>query len=125
MATLNEEREERRRPTRRRWRSMLELADDPDRLAQFAEQLQAAGKAGGDDSAQQRKSLLELMHGLANYAADRKPDELDAVLNNMAGAAAQLSPEMLLSLMTDPPPLSAGAGAGAKRMDLAGELHRA
>ena len=89
---------------------MLELADDPERLAQFAERLQAAGTAGGDDSIQQRKSLLELMHGLANYAAERQPDELDAVLNNMAGAAAQMSPEMLLSLMTDPPPLRAGGG---------------
>ncbi len=122
MATLNEERDEDAGSDQAPMASVLELADDPNRLAQFAERLQAAGKAGGDDSAQQRKSLLELMHGLANYAADRKPAELDAVLNNMAGAAAQLSPEMLLSLMTDPPPLSAGTGAGAKRMDLAGEL---
>ena len=99
---------------------LLELADDPNQLAQFADKLQAAGKAGGDDASHQRKSLLELMHGLANYAAEHNPDQLDHVLNNMAGAAAQLSPDMLLSLMTDPPPLAAG---GAKRMDLAGELH--
>lgn len=121
MAALNEEREEHGGAAQSPMASMLELADDPDRLAQFAERLQAAGKAGGDDSGQQRKSLLELMHGLANYAAERKPDELDSVLNNMAGAAAQMSPEMLLSLMTDPPPLSSGDG-GTKRMDLAGEL---
>jgi HEAT repeat protein len=122
MATLNEERQDGGGGDQAPMASMLQLADDPDRLAQFAEKLQAAGKAGGDDSNQQRKSLLELMHGLANYAAERKPDELDAVLNNMAGAAAQLSPEMLLSLMTDPPPLSSGGGAAVKRMDLAGEL---
>ena len=121
MATLNDERDEHGGGEQGPMASMLALADDPARLVQFAERLQAAGKAGGDDSNQQRKSLLELMHGLANYAADRKPEELDGVLNNMAGAAAQLSPEMLLSLMTDPPPLASG-GAGAKRMDLAGEL---
>src|SRR6185436_7008314 len=46
--------------------SMMELADSPERLAQFAQKLQEVGKASGDDSIQQRKSLLELMHGLAN-----------------------------------------------------------
>jgi HEAT repeat protein len=101
--------------------SMMELANDPDRLAQFAGRLQEHGKASGDDSIQQRKSLLELMHGLANYAAERQPEGLDGVLNKMAGAAAQMSPEMLLTLITDPPPV-ATAGPGAGRMDLAREL---
>lgn len=100
--------------------NMMALADDPDRLVQFAQRLQEVGKASGDDSIQQRKSLLELMHGLANYAAERKPQELDAVLDKMAGAAAQMSPDMLLTLITDPPPMP--AGTGAPRMDLAGEL---
>ena len=100
--------------------NMMALADDPDRLAQFAQRLQEVGKASGDDSIQQRKSLLELMHGLANYAAERKPEELDSVLNKMAGAAAQMSPDMLLTLITDPPPMP--GGAAAPRMDLAGEL---
>ena len=40
----------------------------------------SSARRSGDDSIQQRKSLLELMHGLANYAAERKPDELDSVL---------------------------------------------
>jgi len=100
--------------------SIMELADHPDRLVQFAQRLQDAGRASGDDSIQQRKSLMELMHGLANYAAERKPEELDKVLDNMAGAAVQLSPEMLLTLITDPPPM--GAGPDATRMDLGGEL---
>jgi hypothetical protein len=99
--------------------SMMELAGDPQRLVQLAQRLQEIGKASGDDSIQQRKSLLELMHGLANFAAERKPEELDSVLDKMAGAAAQMSPDMLLTLITDPPPLPTGAGP---RMDLAGEL---
>ena len=98
----------------------MALADDPDRLVQFAQRLQDVGKASGDDSIQQRKSLLGLMHGLANYTAERKPGELDAVLDRMAGAAAQLPPDMLLTLITDPPPMP--SGSGAPRMDLAGEL---
>jgi hypothetical protein len=99
---------------------MMALTEDPERLAQFAQRLQEVGRASGDDSIQQRKSLLELMHGLANYAAERTPEELESVLNTMAGAAAQMSPDMLLSLITDPPPMPSGSGAA--RMDLAGEL---
>lgn len=121
MATLSEEREGAGGLDQPAMASMLEMATDPERLAQFAERLQDHGRAGGDDQAQQRKSLLDLMHGLANYAAERQPGELDAVLNKMAGAAARMSPGMLLTLITDPPPL-ASAGAGAPRMDLAGEL---
>jgi hypothetical protein len=100
--------------------NMMALADDPQRLAQFAQRLQDLGKASGDDSLQQRKSLLEMMHGLANYAAERKPAELDKVLDSMAGAATQMTPDMLLTLITDPPPVA--GGTGAQRMDLAKEL---
>ena len=99
---------------------MLALTGDPQRLAQFAQRLQDLGKASGDDSLQQRKSLLEMMHGLANFAAERNPEELDKVLDGMAGAAAQMTPDMLLTLITDPPP-TPGGGA-APRMDLAREL---
>ncbi|MBY0497833.1 MAG: HEAT repeat domain-containing protein [Cyanobacteria bacterium] len=99
--------------------AMREMAEDSEKLAQFAQKLQTVGKESGDDSIQQRKSLLELMHGLANYTAEREPEQLNAVLDKMAGAAAQMSPDMLLTLITDPPPLPGGSGP---RMDLAGEL---
>lgn len=100
--------------------NIVALAENPERLVQFAQRLQDVGKASGDDSIQQRKSLLGLMHGLANYTAERKPEELDSVLTKMAGAAAQMPPDMLLTLITDPPPLP--SGGGAPRMDLGGEL---
>jgi hypothetical protein len=100
--------------------NMMALTDDAGRLAQFAQRLQSHAKASGDDSLQQRKALVEMMHGLANYAADRKPGELDKVLDTMAGAAAQLTPDLLLSLITEPPPIAGGAGPA--RMDLAREL---
>ena len=120
LATLSEEKDE-SGELEPGMAGMIEMAKDSDRLAQFAERLQAHGRASGDDSVQQRKSLLELMHGLANYAAERQPGELDAVLTRMAGAAAQMSPEMLLTLITDPPPLQP-PGTTAPRMDLGGEL---
>ena len=119
LAALSEEKDEHGGIDQTAMQTMLDLASDPERLAQFAARLQQRGKASGDDSIQQRKSLVELMHGLANYAAERKPEELDGVLTRMAGAAAQMSPEMLLTLITDPPP---AAGGGAPKMDLASEL---
>lgn len=112
LALLHEDEAEQERDTMQK---MLALAKDPAKLTEFAQRLQDQGQAAGQDSLQQRKSMLELMHAMANYAAGRKPEELDSVLNNMAAAAAQLSPDMLLSLITDPPP----AGDG---MDLAREL---
>jgi hypothetical protein len=118
LAALKEEKDEPREPGAT-MQSMMELAETPERLAQFAQRLQEVGKASGDDSIQQRKALLEMMHGLANYAADREPAKLDAVLDRMAGAAAQMSPDMLLTLITDPPPVPGGSGP---RMNLAGEL---
>jgi hypothetical protein len=120
LTALKEDDEERGGEGGTSMQNMMALADDPERLAQFAQKLQDVGKASGDDSLQQRKSLLELMHGLANYAAERKPEELDTVLDKMAGAAAQMSPDMLLTLITDPPPMP--GGGGAPRLDLAGEL---
>ena len=99
--------------------TIMELAGDSGKLAEFAQRVQELGKAKGDDSMQQRKSLLELMHGLANYAAERQPEQLNNVLEKMAGAAAQMSPDMLLTLITDPPPLPGDSG---RKMDLAGEL---
>ena len=119
LAVLQEEKDKEQDPGGEggAMQQMMALAETPEKLAAFAQKLQDAGKAGGDDSLQQRKSLLELMHGLANYAAERKPDDLNAVLDTMATAAAQMPPEMLLTLITDPPP-SPGGG----RMDLAKEL---
>src|SRR5688572_19826321 len=37
--------------------NMMTLVDDPARLAQFAQRLQEVGKASGDDSIQQRKTM--------------------------------------------------------------------
>jgi HEAT repeat protein len=100
---------------------MLELAMDSKRLAEFAERLQDLGRASGEDSTQRRKTLIELMHGLANYAAESQPAQLDAMLDRMAGAAAQMSPDMLLTLITDPLPLQP-ADSTAPRLDLGAEL---
>lgn len=98
---------------------MMAFTGDPRRLAQFARRLHEVGKINGDDPVQQRKSLVEMMHGVANFAAERQPDGLNAVLDSLAVAASQMTPEMLLALITEPPP----GGPGTHGVDVARELH--
>jgi hypothetical protein len=102
--------------------SLLEIASDPARLTEFLERLQERARAEGDKSNRHKKSLLQMMHGLVNYAARKAPEDLDRVLSNMAGAAARLTPEMLLALITDPPPAAPQPDAGVPMVDLGGEL---
>ena len=101
--------------------TMLEIASDAERFADFAEQLQERHRLNGEDLSQQRRSVMQLMHGLANYAATQSPEALDSVLEHMAGAATRLSPDVMLALMMDPPPL-ASSGASGARVDVAAQL---
>lgn len=101
--------------------AMLDLAMDADRLAEFAERLQERQRASDGDPVRQRRAVLRLMHALANYAAKTAPDQLDAVLQHMAGAATRLSPDVLLALMMEAPP-PASDGTGSPGLNLAKEL---
>jgi DNA-directed RNA polymerase subunit F len=86
--------------------ALLEISGDPDQLAEFAERLLEHARANGADHDKQKRSLLQLMHGLANYAARAAPDRLPSVVTNMAKAAMKLAPELMVALMTSPPPAS-------------------
>ncbi len=99
---------------------LIALADDPQQLADFAQRMQDAARDAGEDSLQQRKALVDMMHGLANFTADREPAALNGMLEKMAAAAARLPPDLLLALITEPPPIA--TGSGSQRLDLAREL---
>ena len=101
--------------------TLMAMADDPAQLAQFAQRLQEEGKALGDDPAQQRKVLLDMMHGLARHASEHAPDTLDAVLQHITAAVTRLPADMLLTLMTEPAPGPTPSAPGAT-VDLPGEL---
>ncbi|MGE3273611.1 MAG: HEAT repeat domain-containing protein [Vicinamibacterales bacterium] len=85
---------------------MQDLAGDPARLGGFLEQLEAQALATGD-AAQHRATIMGLLHGLVDDAAAASPDDVEPLLDSLAAAAARLSPELLLALVTGPP---AGAG---------------
>lgn len=77
--------------------------------------MQDAARDAGEDSLQQRKALVDMMHGLANFTADREPAALNGMLEKMAAAAARLPPDLLLALITEPPPIA--TGSGSQRLD--------
>lgn len=101
--------------------SVADVAGDPARIAELAERLhERGGGAGGGEGG--RSAVVRALHGLANYAARESAGSLDATMQRMAGAAMQLSPDVLLAVLTDPPPQNA---AGEQpRVDLAAELQR-
>jgi len=101
--------------------TLLEIARDPQRLSEFFDRLQARSRAGNEDEEAARRALLQLTHGLANYASASVPDEMERLLGHLAGAAGRLSPDLMMALLTDPPPAGAAYGE-APPMDLAAEL---
>lgn len=103
--------------------SVLEIAGDPARIAELAAKLQERAGGSGESGELERGSMVRALHGLANYAAQQSAGTLDATMQRMAGAAMQLSPDVLFALLTDPPPLPA-AQSDQPRVDVAGELQR-
>jgi hypothetical protein len=102
-------------------RTLLDIARDEEQLRAFMSRLQDRSKGIGLPVAPpQKQALLRLLHGLANYLAAEAPDEFDTVMTNLAAASTRLSPDLLLSILTEPPP--PGSITTAAPVDLGGEL---
>jgi HEAT repeat protein len=101
--------------------ALIDMADDPQQLAQFVRELQEDGTAAGVDASQQRQALLEIIHGLARHTYANAPEKLDSVLSHLTEAVTKLPPDVLLTLLTQPPPEPPPTEAAAP-VDLAKEL---
>ncbi|MEZ5283426.1 MAG: HEAT repeat domain-containing protein [Vicinamibacterales bacterium] len=103
--------------------TLLDIARDPERLSEFLSRLQERARAAGHSGDVQRQAVLRLLHGLANYAAQHAPDDFDDVMSNVATGATRLSADLMLSLLTDPPPQQIDdRGLVAEGVDLGGEV---
>jgi hypothetical protein len=100
--------------------ALLEIARDEARLSSFLAVLQERGSTDGRTLETEKQSLLKILHGLANYAAEHSSGEFDTIMNGMARATTRLTPDMMLSLLTDPPPRREVSAAPV--VDLGGEL---
>jgi HEAT repeat protein len=86
--------------------ALLEAAADPEKINQLMATLDGRAAETGKSVGQRTNALLKLLQGIVRAVTEREPDRVEPVLRNLAGAVGQLSPDMLMSL------LSRGAAGG-------------
>jgi HEAT repeat protein len=77
---------------------LLQIADDPERLAELASQLDRQARDVGSVRLR-AEALLRLLRHIADGAARTAPDRVEAVLSNIAASAGRLSPELMVELL--------------------------
>ena len=102
--------------------SLLEIARDPDRLGEFMNRLQERARATGQSIEVQKQAVLRLLKNLAAFALQHSPDDFDEVMSNVATSTTRLSAELMLSLLTEPPPRTGASGRVEDGIDIGGEL---
>ena len=102
--------------------TLLEIANEPQRLAALVDSLVERTGAEGQWQTKQRAQLAKLLQALADFITRSDPGQLDRVLRNIAQSVARMSPEMVLSLLETPQPVDEhGQPEG---IDLAFELRQ-
>jgi HEAT repeat protein len=80
-------------------KALVDIAADAGRLSELARHIdEEAVESGGVRS--QAQALVRLLRLMAGAVADGEPERLDEVLHNAALAAGQVSPEVMLELLT-------------------------
>src|SRR5712692_149615 len=83
-------------------RELLGIAIDSDKLAEMMATLEeGADKTGGIGA--KTAALMRMLRGIVEVVSKSDPDRLEPVLRNMASAVGQVSPELMLSLLHQPP----------------------
>src|SRR5262245_25997143 len=77
---------------------LLEVAGDEIQLGNLFAELESRS-ADIQLTESRATAFVRLMQGIVNAAKRSKPEALEAILRNMAGAIGRLSPEMLVSLL--------------------------
>src|SRR4051794_7464121 len=78
-------------------RELLSVAGDSDQLAGLIASLETSAEAGSGIGVK-TAALLRMLRGIVDAVSRREPEQMEAVLKNMASAVGQCSPEMLLGL---------------------------
>jgi hypothetical protein len=77
---------------------LLAIAGDSNRLKELMETLEArAGSAGASTKA---AALIRMLRGILETVNAKDPEKLEPVLRNMASAVGEVTPEVLLNLLT-------------------------
>ena len=98
---------------------LLEIAGDAERLGNLMTALDARATTGGQTLEGKTAAIVRLIQGVVNSVNARQPDAIEPVLRNIASAIGQLSPEMMVSLLSH----GGGAtGAPSSATDLVGSV---
>ena len=96
--------------------ALFEIAEDSGRFKEFTEQL--VSKAAEGDTAGRKEVVLRVLQALADFTARQHPEQLNPILNQIAGALPRLTPDLVVTLLTTGVP-KGDAEAG---IDLPGEV---
>jgi HEAT repeat protein len=80
--------------------ALVQIAGDPAKVAELMSALDVRAAESGHSIGHRTRALLMLMQGIVRAVAERQPESMDAVLRNLAGAVGQLTPDMLMSLLS-------------------------
>jgi hypothetical protein len=97
--------------------ALFDIAGDPNRFKDFTEQFVAQASEGGQRG--KKEVVLRVLQALADFAAQHHPEQLDRILNQIAGATPRLTPDLVVTLITTGVPMAEGQLPG---IDLAGEI---
>ena len=78
---------------------LLALAGDPTKLSELLASIEEKGDGGDGDT--KATALMKMLRELVSMISRKEPEQLDPVLRNMATAVGTLTPDMLLSLISD------------------------
>ena len=79
-------------------RELLGIAVDSEQLASLMASLESKVESGGGIGAK-TAALMRMLRGIVDVVSKNEPERLEPVLQNMATAVGQCSPEMLLGLL--------------------------
>jgi HEAT repeat protein len=80
-------------------RELIGLASDAAKLTDIIATLERRADASGGGLNAKTAALLRMLKGIVEAVSKQAPERLDPVLQNMAGAVGQLSPDTLMGLL--------------------------
>jgi hypothetical protein len=80
-------------------RGLLEIAQDPERLGNLVDALNARAVSGAQTLEGKTAAMIRLIQGIVELVNKQKPESLEPVLRNVADAVGTLSPDMMVSLL--------------------------
>src|SRR5207248_6131604 len=91
-------------------RTLLDIAGDAERLGNLVELLETRAVENGAGVGAKTAALLRMLRGIVEAVSKSQPERLDPVLRNMASAVGQLSPDMMIGLLSHGSGVEADSG---------------